>query len=328
MPRKSGSVGAPGSNPWSDPARHHSYIWLVRKYPFEEDPRIEGVHEVSNREQVGRYQDNVLLQLQSWGTIQSRKAVERIVAVFSGLNWMRWVAAKATSATLRQTWVPPSPSSLLAMSREPKLRIVQSGSHLLSVLIESLERLGSELQGETPAAPDLWDEVRKGAFKPKDENHLSDYIARHFRRNLKERKIVVNREVEIRPRVGKKGIAQGERTDIHVDAFTPGSSPDSLDAIRVVVEVKGCWHTELKTAMKTQLLDRYLKENPCCHGLYLVGWFVCPQWESDPRLKKVPFDSSDAAKAWLKSQTQGLSTDDVLIRSFVLNASLRSIKPG
>ena len=132
------------------------YTWLVCQYPFEEDPRIQGLHEVSNREQVGRFRDSVLLQLQSWGTTESRKAVERIATVFPGLTWMKWMAAKATLETLRQSWVPPTPTSLLAMAREPKLRIVQSGSHLLSVLIESLERLESELQGETPGVPDLW----------------------------------------------------------------------------------------------------------------------------------------------------------------------------
>ena len=80
--------------------------------------------------------------------------------------------------------------------------------------------------------------------------------------------------------------------------------------------------------MKTQLLERYLADNPCRHGLYLVGWFVCPQWEHDSRLKSVPFLSLEAAKAFLDNQAEGISRDGVLIRSFVLNASLRSIKPN
>ena len=40
---------------------------------------------------------------------------------------------------------------------------------------------------------------------------------------------------------------------------------------RVIVEAKGCWNKDLKTAMRDQLRDRYLKENQCSHGLYVVG---------------------------------------------------------
>ncbi len=48
-----------------------------------------------------------------------------------------------------------------------------------------------------------------------------------------------------------------------------------LDQVRVITELKGFWHPEVKTAMETQLRDRYLRENQCGHGLYLVMWFLC-----------------------------------------------------
>ena len=47
--------------------------------------------------------------------------------------------------------------------------------------------------------------------------------------------------------------------------------------------------SELNDAMETQLLEQYLKDNDCQHGLYLVGWFNCDQWDpKDYRRKRAP----------------------------------------
>ena len=69
--------------------------------------------------------------------------------------------------------------------------------------------------------------------------------------------------------------------------------------VTVVIEVKGYWHKDVRTAMGGQLGDRYLREAPCHHGLYLVGWFVCPQWDpQDPRRKRVAFQTRDEARTY------------------------------
>jgi hypothetical protein len=94
----------------------------------------------------------------------------------------------------------------------------------------------------------------------------------HLRRDLWNKGIILNREVEIRPRHGAGG-NPGERTDIRVDAVGFDSSLRRITTLTVIVEVKGCWHAEVNTAMETQLRDRYLADNHCSHGLYLVGWF-------------------------------------------------------
>jgi len=51
----------------------------------------------------------------------------------------------------------------------------------------------------------------------------------------------------------------------------------------VIVEVKGCWHSELQTAMLTQLRDRYLKGKPTRTGLYIVGGMEPGLGRNDPR---------------------------------------------
>jgi hypothetical protein len=179
---------------------------------------------------------------------------------------------------------------------------VQNGEQLLAVLVNSLKRLQQKLQGETPRAIDLWNE--NGEYTPKDENRFSDYIKSHLDEDLKQRGIVLNREVEIRRGVGS---TSGERTDIHVDAVSKIPNETRIDIIKVVIEVKGCWHREILTAMKTQLLDRYLKESDCRHGLYVVGWFYCEQW--DKRGKKSREKGMEELRSELNAQSLALSKD-------------------
>jgi hypothetical protein len=82
---------------------------------------------------------------------------------------------------------------------------------------------------------------------------------------------------------------RGNLTDVFVETFILLPNGDFGDKITVVIEVKGCWHDELKTAMETQLVDRYLVPSGYQYGLYLVGWFLCDKWdESDSRKRKTP----------------------------------------
>jgi hypothetical protein len=155
----------------------------------------------------------------------------------------------------------------------------------------------------------------------KDENSLSDYVKIHLDEDLRRRGVIVNREVEIRR---GQGSGQGERTDIHVDAVVRGPGGEVYDSVMAIVEVKGCWNHELDQAMRTQLADRYLQDNRCQHGLYLVGWFNCHQWDnSDYRKSQAPKFSIDEAQRQFDVQAAELSQHDLQIKAVILNTALR-----
>ena len=143
----------------------------------------------------------------------------------------------------------------------------------------------------------------------------------HLEEDLKQRGIIANREVQIRSGTGG---ASGERTDIHVDAVWPVGPGGVYDKISVIIETKGCWHPELETAMSTQLVERYLKDNQCQHGIYLVGWFNCPQWDpEDSRRKQAPKYDIEEARMRFKAQAVEISKGAVRIKAFVIDAALR-----
>jgi len=119
-------------------------------------------------------------------------------------------------------------------------------------------------------------------------------------------------------------IHEGERTDIHVDAVRPNEQNGFYDCVTVVIEVKGCWHREIDTAMETQLVKRYLANNECQHGLYLIGWFLCSSWtKNDRRRGTLRFKSIRNLESHLAQQAKDLSNPNRQVRVFVLDATLR-----
>jgi len=71
------------------------------------------------------------------------------------------------------------------------------------------------------------------------------------------------------------------------------------------------------------LVDRYLTGGDCRHGIYVVGWFACDQWDpADGRKRATPKISLDGAARKFESQITALSHSGVLVRSVVLNTAL------
>ena len=285
------------------------YIWLVKQYPYEEDPdhsKDENDDHVTTRDSIVELREGVLSQLRKRGTLESCLEIQRLIDEFPSISWLGKVLIDAQENMRRQTWKPPTPKQLLQIILEQDKRLVQSGHQLVDVLIESLQRLDAKLQGETPATRALWDKSwdksSSNLFRPVDENDLSDYIKQFLDEDLKAQGIIINREVEVKRSYGKN---TGARTDIHVDAVIKHPNGKIYDSITVIIEVKGCWHRDVKTAMKTQLVKRYLSENDCSHGLYLIGWFTCPQWDSeDVRYTDTPKMNLNEAKQYFDEQAK------------------------
>jgi hypothetical protein len=235
---------------------------------------------------------------------------------------VRGTLLQAETNTRRNTWQPLDPDTILALARDRQARLVRSADELLDVLQESLQRLQGKLHADTPAVRDLWDRTAKGAFRPVDENAFSDYVKRFLKDDLPGRGIVVNREVEIRQ---TRGSTPGERTDIQVDALRREPHNDDYDTLTVVIEVKGSWNSDLDNAMRSQLAERYLSDNNYHHGLYLVGWFDCDQWDAGDYRKARSRDRTleEARERFIDQAVEVSRQCVVVIRPFVLDAALR-----
>ncbi|MCA9029807.1 MAG: hypothetical protein KDA69_01280 [Planctomycetaceae bacterium] len=304
----------------SEPKLAECYVLLAKEFPHETDPVHDGVHEYGPREHVQEYREGILSVLVNRGTDASCTAIEWICNQLPNVKHLCWTLRAARRNMLSGTWNPLSVQQFRELAERPTNRLVRNARELQHVLLESLARLQERLHGETPAVRDLWDKLNNTTWRPVDENAFSDYLKRHLELDLKQSGIVALREVEIR-----RGNAEsGEKTDIYVVATIAATKPDELIRLQTIIEVKGCWHDEVKTAMETQLRNRYLKDNLCDDGIYVVGWFACDSWDSrDRRRRQTPKWALADAREFFFRQSQTLSDDSTSISSFVFDTSLR-----
>ncbi len=150
---------------------------------------------------------------------------------------MRLRFNEAITNTLTKTWIPPTPSQVITMLQDRHKRYVENEEQLLSVVVESLQRMQEYLKGELTPNERFWNYEGRGNkrrnFRPKDEESLSDEIAQWLRDDLKPSKgIIVNREVQPR---------RGQKTDIYVNAVKSDPKPnEDIKPLSIVLEVKGC----------------------------------------------------------------------------------------
>lgn len=299
-------------------------VWLKQTLPAP--AQSQGGFLADWRDNAEVFRGLLFSHLQKAGTPKALAALRYVARQLPDDVGAKWMLAEAQKASLQHTWIPPAPTTILKMARRPDTRLVHSGEQLLTVVMESLDRLQKKLHGHTPGVDFLWNKATDQNSKrlwPQDENTLSNYVKSHLEDDLQGRGIILNREVEIRQSLGKS-IRQGQETDIQVDAIVQNTRSGEPQRVSVIIEVKGCWNRELKTAMKEQLAERYLAESQCQHGIYLVGWFLCEAWDAnDYRKSDTPKWALQEAREHFLQQETEFSQGGLLIRSFVLDATLR-----
>ncbi len=304
------------------------FLRLERLFPHAEDPQHEGFHWVSRRDEIVGWRENILNRLKARGTPEAVAAIEQLGRELPHLRYLKWVEWDARELARRETWNPLKPTQFLEGMKRPDARFIQSNGQLLELVLESLERLQQRLVGETPAAIFLWNEWSPAQrsrgeshrlYRPKHEEDISDFVTTHLDNDLRSRGVILNREVQIRR--GRAG-SRGQRTDITVEVAVPGRGGEK-ERVGVIIEVKGCWNAEANTAMKSQLVDRYLADNPDRLGLFLVTWFNREIWDrGDGRRRKVQASTADDLRTQLEVQAKELSHADRTVAVYVLDASL------
>ncbi len=293
------------------------YEWMVRNYPYAEHSSLRS-GAMGPSDTAVMLRDTVLEHLKRRGTFAACEALRDVVETFPQYPGLHYQLEEAESLARAATWQPVSARQFLMLALDSGKRLVTNGKQLIETVLESLDRLNLKLHAELNPVKYLWVPSNDG-YKPRDEEDLSDYVVSHLDDDLRQRSVIVNREVQIRQ--GPRGSSQS--TDVHVDTIVPDVKAENYERLSLIIEVKGNWHDELLTAMQTQLRDRYLKDSRCRNGLYLVGWFTSARWdEKDYRKGKSRKMSIEDAQHLFQQQATDLSQDIYTIRSYVLNLSL------
>lgn len=194
--------------------------------------------------------------------------------------------------------------------------LVNSIQDLHEMVSEKLKEYQEDLRGDTPAICDLWNSG--SSICPKTEEDLSDHLKRFLDKTIKSG-VIVNREVQIKRKQYKKG-KPGSRTDIWVQV-----SDKDEKIFTLCIEVKCNWNHDAKTALKDQLIDKYMSGGTAKVGILLLGWFACKDWgKNDIRQSQSTKIWADfnAAKIDLENQAEQECTAGHRVSAMIIDCSL------
>lgn len=299
------------------------YIWLCEHFPPESDPNAPEMHFVGPREAIGRWRDDILHELSRRGTSAAIQAVDGIATRFPERNWLRRVVLEARRAYRNETWEPCTIEQLDKLATSRRARLVRTESELATAIIEALGEIQSSLQGDTPSSQFLWN---TDSYIPKQEDEVSDFLRFQLRQLLRARGVIVNREVQVR-RIQSAGLP--ERTDLLVEAVTGAGDDGQGRTLAIPIEVKGAWHPDVESSLRSQLIDRYMADFDATRGIYVVAWFDADSWQASTeaqtrrRRRAVAYGSAGALAQRLTDLAAQEASRGKHVSVVVLDASLR-----
>ncbi len=109
-----------------------------------------------------------------------------------------------------------------------------------------------------------------------------------------------------------------QRVDLQVRAVaTEDRRGDHGTRPTVLIEVKGDWNAEVETALRTQLVDRYLRGKGLRCGLYVVFWFAGEGSDAEERAQR------EALEQTLDAQARALRGEGMNVLVRVIDATWR-----
>ncbi len=216
------------------------------------------------------------------------------------INWHRHLAAQSTAAN---SWQPLQTPAFLQYASRSHARLARDNEELMTAVTECLGRWEADL--DRGAWDHLWD---IGTCSLRGEDRIAQEMRDWLDSNLE---IMVEREVKL---------ASADRPDIIVQTMP---TDPGLQKLTVVIELKRLRASnarERRTAMKTQLLERYLKPRQnkgWTHGLYVVAWTAVPGSRDDCE------SAIQAARSTLAAQAGQLSSPPFVLKSLVIDARYR-----
>lgn len=214
------------------------------------------------------------------------------------IDWHRHTNRQARAGA---AWATIQPMEFLKLADLPNARLAKDTGELLDAVIESLERWEVAMENEG-----IWDHLWD-SYVSRPEKRIAIEIRDWLNGDLE---ILVEREVEL---------ASNGRPDVLVKTAPTDGSP----SLTVVIELKKHLPSNAKdrrTAMKSQLVDRYLRERlheGWTHGLYVVAWTPKPGSRADSA------ESIKRARLEFAQQAEALSVAPFTVKSLVIDARYR-----
>lgn len=267
--------------------------------PSEDPPTPNGVFTPYPRLEVVQFRDSIVGWLVGLATPAAIKELDRICQAYPDSPWLIRAKADACKNLWRQERTQLSFAESIRLLSDPNSTVVRDSQELMVATKEALERFAHEAQqGSPPLIVFLWNGNKPRA--PVSEQKLSDFLKFYLDREWRGRRIIINREVEIR---NWRDFGIGDRTDILIQAHTPNG-----DSACVVIEVKVDKNVKPED-IPEQLVGKYLDSESRTCGIYLVGWFGKSRYTIESLRESADQYAADN------------STDKIKVNSLILDLS-------
>lgn len=308
------------------PPRSLVQFWelLSDLYPGDPYAKDDGGGNVTVYHDIYHLRNAVFHNFAQCGTQEACNVMVELMQRKPNDVWLGDVLAQMKRAVKRKEWARPATIALMQSFGFSEKRLIRTVGELQNLILDSFRRFENALHGAPPSM-ELWNEVsvsRRKTFDPKDENNLSNCLKRFLEDDLKERGIIADREVQIKPRLGDD---PAQLIDILITALPIGEDGKPASPITLVIEVKCAWNDGVLLDMERQLYKRYLENSELHFGIYVVAYFTCDAWNRMGDARKIQGESRspiDTLRSTLLAQADRLSSSQKLIRSVVIDARL------
>jgi hypothetical protein len=282
---------------------------LLRCFPYAQDqPLPPGPYPPDGQYQARRFRSLVLERLTEHGQTAALDELARQGGSDADRDNIGWYLRRARERAADLALARPDPAALLQLLSRSDARLIRRASDLVEVVIAQLEQLQHELTHQG-ASREIWD-LHGDIATHNNEDEITDWIRRKLRSRLTIA-TTIDREVQVKPK--RRGI--GTRIDLTV---TTPAATHPLTAPRVIAEAKLVTNDTLMTAMRHQLIGRYLIPEALQYGIYLVYWIPPTQRQRRKRTH------TDPAQLRRQLEQQAASAGPYLhIKPFLLDITHR-----
>jgi hypothetical protein len=265
-------------------------------------------------EQARHWRDGVLGVLARRGTAGAVRVLRHLAESHPGILSLEDLTREAEQLRLGQDWSPVRPEDLTRLLEDSTKRLVRSSSDMADLVHRGILEAADTLARTGQLLWNVRSENNEEIWRPKSEVSFGAWLADQLSVRLERTGVVINREVRVRETTTQ----HGQAVDIQADAPVIEGRQD--DPARCRIELKGNWHAELMTAMRTQLADDYLIPEKLRHGIYVTAWFDTELWNDpdDSRRREARRRNQSSTNAELGSQAETLRELGLDVRSTII----------
>jgi hypothetical protein len=299
---------------------------LLQTFPPDLDLRHDGASNTGSDDSTKRLRDRLISWLGGQRDIRAVETLRLLEQQFGEkYPWLRHPRAQAERAYRQSRWLPIPPRAVAEVLASADKRLIRSGQDAVEGVEAAIKYYADRLHQESQNdIEDLWNLPKRGNPSPKEEERVSVKICAAIRDYFRQYAVTADREVQIFRRKFRRHLDGSPGSEVDVLCSIPAKGAMSTDPITLPIEVKLSHNPEARSALRDQLVNRYMSQLGTSYGVFVLAWMGRPIRGSTYR--PLWTSLSTAQQDLLSQASEAQTNDGFCIRAIVIDASLSTFK--